>query len=416
MVNCPLDREQSKFYKENRYKFIETKKINRPLELAKLNYGGIPVVNLVKAVFYMYKAWNLPAPFFNAFFINLRIFLDWSIVFRHISIENYIYSNRETAQQSAINILLSKHGGESWSHTFSLGGTYLLSRNSDFKDYRNMVWSFLFFDHFVGMNQDTVEYYKLHYQKVRKYYVVGCPYSEMICKKNIELKKKEFLEKVFNINTSNRMKVVTFFDTTFDDSKDALTNYDDCRSFYEDILKLLDARKDILVFIKPSKRLDFLASSSARRFFVTNAQEILRLYNILGSHPRVFYNKSASNEKNALDFRFNNTFIAASDLVITHCLSSPTAEALGARKKAIWYESGDKHRGMMYDRIPGLCAHGFDELITRVDELLYKTTDKEYDEYLDRYIRGKVESHLDGLALTRFRQLLIDKNRIGSYT
>ena len=70
----------------------------------------------------------------------------------------------------------------------------------------------------------------------------------------------------------------------------------------------------------------------------------------------------------------------------------------------------------MYDQIPGLCVHGFDELTARVDKLLYKTTDEEYNEYLDRHIRGKVESHLDGLALTRFRQLLAGKNKIWLYT
>ena len=118
VVNCPLDRKQSDTYKKNGYQFIETGKIIKPLELVRFNYGRLPVGSLVKAVFCMYKEWNLPSPFFHAFFINLRIFLDWSVVFRHIRIENYIYSNRETAYQSAINIMLSKHGGESWSHGF----------------------------------------------------------------------------------------------------------------------------------------------------------------------------------------------------------------------------------------------------------------------------------------------------------
>lgn len=409
VVNCPLDSKQSSYYKENGYNFIETERVNRLFELAKFNYSGIPFKILFKIIVSIFEAWNLPPSFFKAFFINLRIFLKWSIVLQNIKIENYIYSNNENANQSAINILIAGYGAESWSHAFSLGGGYFLSRDGDFKDCRNIIWSFLYIGHFVGMNQDVIDFYKLHYQKVKEYHVVGCFYSEMIYKKNNIGERNEFLENTFKIKILEKPKVITFFDTTFDDSSEMLTNYEDCLSFYKDIKKVLDLKKDILVFIKPSKRFVHLASSGARRFFVTNVKEILKLWETLGSHPRVFYKKIPKDADYLLDFELNNFFIASSDLVITHCMSSPTAEALGARKKAFWYESGDKHRGMIYDQIPGLCAHGFNELIERIDELLYKTSDDEYNEYLDRYIKRKIESHLDGLAVTRFRQLLINR-------
>jgi len=98
--------------------------------------------------------------------------------------------------------------------------------------------------------------------------------------------------------------------------------------------------------------------------------------------------------------------MAISDLVITHCMSSPTVEALGARKKAFWYESGDKHRGLAYDKIPQLVIHGYHDLKKRIEYLLYEINDDEYDEYLNKNIKSKIEYQLDGLALTRFRKLI----------
>ena len=107
-----------------------------------------------------------------------------------------------------------------------------------------------------------------------------------------------------------------------------------------------------------------------------------------------------------MDFALNNDIIAASDLIVTYYMSSPTGEALGARKKAIWYKSKKSARSNMYDKIPGLVVYGYAELEKRVHQLLYEVNEKEYDDYLERYIKGNVETALDGLAITRFRQLL----------
>ena len=106
-----------------------------------------------------------------------------------------------------------------------------------------------------------------------------------------------------------------------------------------------------------------------------------------------------------LDFSFNNFIIAGSDVIITHCMSSPTAEALGAGKKAFWYESGHKHAGIDYDQVPGLVVHGYEALSRRVRELL-EMPDDGYERYLQESIRGKIDSYLDGKALTRFKDLL----------
>ncbi len=102
--------------------------------------------------------------------------------------------------------------------------------------------------------------------------------------------------------------------------------------------------------------------------------------------------------------------IAASDLVISFPFTSASVEALGARKKAVYYDAPDKFRGSFYDRIPGLVCHSYKELFNRVDELLFKVDKEEYDAYLDETVKGKIGPYLDGKALTRFRELLVNQN------
>ena len=53
-------------------------------------------------------------------------------------------------------------------------------------------------------------------------------------------------------------------------------------------------------------------------------------------------------------------------------------------------------------------AHGYDELQRALDVILHEMTDEAFQEYLERHVRGLVESHLDGLGLARFRALLAD--------
>ncbi|MCX5709088.1 MAG: hypothetical protein NTY14_09015, partial [Candidatus Omnitrophica bacterium] len=78
----------------------------------------------------------------------------------------------------------------------------------------------------------------------------------------------------------------------------------------------------------------------------------------------------------------------------------------GAGKKAFWYESGNKHKGILYDSIPGLIVHGYDELEKMTNRLLNDVSDSQYCEYTQRHIKNRVEGHFDGSALTRFRNLL----------
>lgn len=339
-----------------------------------------------------------PAASLSAFAKSLRAYINCSHLVSRLSVKNYIYTNNESSDQIAANIFLRRNGCKTWYYLIFLVGGYPRSRDSsDFSFHRNKLWAFLNPDCLIAMNKDVVRYFKLHRQQVKTYWVLGSIYSETVRQNLASINKGEVVRLYFPRDTGTQKKVCAFFDTTFVDEQCAFANFEDGRRFYEHILQLLDSRNDILVVIKPSKAESYFNSPTGQWSSLEKGPRIIHLMNILKEHPRVHYAGDAGDIP---------TIMAMSDIVVTHCMSSTTAEALGARKKAFWYEAGEKHKDLLYDHLPGLVVHGYKALEDRIEDLLYRISDKEYDHYLDQKIKGKVESHLDGLALTRFRMLL----------
>ena len=98
--------------------------------------------------------------------------------------------------------------------------------------------------------------------------------------------------------------------------------------------------------------------------------------------------------------------IAHSDLIVSACFTSTTIEALGARKKAIYFDASNRFKGHYYDKFPKLVAHGYNELSDLVKYWLYDIKDEEFGEYLKSHVKGEIDAHVDGMAITRFRELL----------
>lgn len=336
--------------------------------------------------------------FLSAFLKSLVVYVKCSALLGRLSFKAYIYANNESSSQIATNIFLRKRGISSWCYLMFLVGGYPRSRSvNDFTHHRNTLWSFINPDYVIGMNGDVMRYFRLHRQGVRHYCILGSLYSEMVIKSAAVLNRKMFLNEHFPGVSLENKKVCSFFDTTFVEEEDAFAGFDDCLAFYSDIVRLLTSNADLLAIIKPSKDEAFYVAPNGQWSSLDKGEKIVRLLNSIKQHPRVYFAGDAGDIP---------SIMAASDVVVTHCMSSTTAEALGARKKAIWYESGSKHKGLLYDHIPGLVIHGYHGLEKRLDDLLNATSEDSYNDYLDKQIKGQVESHLDGAALTRFRCLL----------
>ena len=70
----------------------------------------------------------------------------------------------------------------------------------------------------------------------------------------------------------------------------------------------------------------------------------------------------------------------------------------------IYYDATGKFRNLYFDRSPLFVAHDIDELSDLVQYWLCECSEQEFHTFLKTYIKGELESYLDGKAITRFRE------------
>ncbi len=97
--------------------------------------------------------------------------------------------------------------------------------------------------------------------------------------------------------------------------------------------------------------------------------------------------------------------IAEADLTISLAFTSTTVEALGARRRALYFDPKGRYRHSYYERFPNLVAHDRDELAWLCRYWL-DMPDADFQKYLDYYITPEFGGRLDAGAIARFRAAL----------
>ena len=316
--------------------------------------------------------------------IILYEYLIWKQFFKKYYINNYVTYNEFTGPNPTIrNILLNQNDIKTYLYIHSCHFSYVFPKHS-----REIEWCFLYFDYFISWNNSIIKYLKTYPSFIKKYINNGVLWSEhirMIMEREFKSNILKELQKKINIKN---MKIISIFDTTFG-NVNSLINDDDMSLFIEYILKLLNDFPNIIIIFKEK----FLWKDLMKQ---NHDAKVISLYKKLKSHKRCYVcNKMAEVH-------------AISNLVISACFTSSTIEALGARKKAIYFDANSKFKNSYYDKIPNLVAHGYDDLKKLVKYWLCDITDYEFDEYLEKYIKGELDAYVDGKAITRFRNLLIN--------
>ncbi len=328
---------------------------------------------------------------------------ETSLVEQLARARHYVYTNQYGLMPRWRNVLLRTHGVESWFFAYSNGGGFMYRDDQPFAsggdfDGRVRFWAYENVDHFVSPCPQLIAYHQRHHQRVRHYHNIGNLWSEQVRVVEAELDRDALLAEWFGPLSGGR-KVIAWFDTTFVEAPTSPSTFTEAIHWYGDILRLVTERDDVLMVIKPSKDEAYYVDEGPRQQWSVPAlgRELLRVWEQLRVHPRV----------RLLDHQADaTTVIAASDLTVTYCFSSVSAEALGANKRGIWYEPGQRWRETFFGRKPLLTAHGYAELRHLVQTLLFGMSNEAYQDYLERRIRGLVEDFLDGKGLTRFRALL----------
>lgn len=311
-------------------------------------------------------------------------------LFARVACENYVYTNQDDLEQRWRNALVRRSGARSWCFTSAIGGGYLYGSGPEGM---HRLFAYQNPDRLVTSSRQLVDYHRRHRQRVRDYHAIGNIWAEGI-RHLVETGARDELRAAWFGERAGK-RIVAWFDTTFIEAENSESTYQEALDWYRDLRRLLDDL-DIVAVVKPSKDDAFFTERSGQWSHPLGAR-VVALLDELRADPRIHFAGHQGDPASV---------IAASDLTVTFCFSSVSAEALGARRRAIWYEPGQRWRGMLYDGAPGLVTHGYDELVTRVRALLFETDDGTWERALDRDVKGLVEEHLDGRAVTRFRALL----------
>ena len=290
------------------------------------------------------------------------------------------------------NILFRQAGVSTWFYVDTVNGPDNLPKPEDGVPYRQAIYGFLMYDHFVSWCERHARWNRMLHQKIGAYHDVGCLWSE-----HIRLIKEGripsfFPERLAKAGYQSHMKVVSAFDSWFYNAERLTSS--DLIAFIEGLERILNDFDDIFLVIKEKKERWFFQEPF---FPEAESRVIYEAYEALAKRPRCFTPGSETNP---------SEIVAVSDLVIVYPFTSVGIEALGARCRAIFYDPLDKMKRTSYDNISGLVSHGYDELLSSIRHLLYEVSKEEYEMFLDAKVKGEAESYLDGRALTRFRQLL----------
>ncbi|MBU1165646.1 polysaccharide biosynthesis PFTS motif protein [Candidatus Micrarchaeota archaeon] len=184
-------------------------------------------------------------------------------------------------------------------------------------------------------------------------------------------------------------KFVSVFDTTIDNS-DAV-KIEDGIKFGEDMLKLLNDFPKIVILFKAKKELEI-------------TPKLAPVYKKLENHERCI-----------MFYRYGDAgisapeVIAVSNLVISAPFTSTSIEALGCKKRAIFYDPASRYtdkRLYYQDKFPNFVASGYDHMKELVKFWLYQTDDAALEKYLKDHIKQEFDPYLDGRGLSRLRKIL----------
>ena len=321
---------------------------------------------------------------------GIYFYAVWKSLSRNISIKKLITHCDYEIKALFRNIIFHQNGCTTYLYMDSSNfGGFVVKKDTN-NEFRHHFFGFLLYDWFIAWNQKAIEYFQKSFCQFKGAVNIGCFWSEHVRQIQADINLvADFKSRLYAGGYREGMSLLSIFDSTYYDY--SMTTYKDGIMFLEGLYALINELQDAF-FILKEKNL-----RSYHELISTEHERINALYRQLEAHPRCLF---AGRRENS------SKIIAISDMVISFPFTSTTLEAISARKKAVWYDAAGKFKDTYYDEFPGLICHSCEELLRRSKELLYQISQDDYEKYLDKYIKGKVEPYLDGYAITRFRSLL----------
>ena len=360
LVNFNINKKWLKQKKLEGYNFHEITEINNFKNLFIFKHDYSFLINSLIALIKNFITIK-PIKFEKIFYQSLNTYLNFSNLFSFFEFKNYIYTNQDSISQNVKNSILKNRNVKSWNYSSFIGGGLLTAKSKKkFKEKRDVLWSFQNSENYLAVNNDVIDYLKLHYQDTQNYYATGTLYSQFVTEYKKEFTKTELLKKIIpnNVKFSKFKKIISFFDTTFISNNNCLTSYNDGIKFCENIFKLSKKYNQIYFIFKNSKNEKFYTDEQSEWAIPSEGNKLLNEWDKLKKSENIFF---------ATDISDPSLIMSASDAVFTHCVSSTWLEALESGILSYWYETRGNFQGSIYSKF---IINGIDELDIIVEKIL----------------------------------------------
>jgi polysaccharide biosynthesis PFTS motif protein len=241
--------------------------------------------------------------------------------------------------------------------------------------------TYLGYDHEVHWGKRDEKLYRQMHGGTRAYHVWGPLWSAHVWPVRSVTEQVERLRSEMKIDA-----IVAVFDTSFGSASPY--GADGAREFYDTLAEMLDRPNwacRLLLFKSKNNEDEFQDSPET-------AESLGRLL----KHPRCL----------SLDADMApGVAIAEADLTVSIAYTSTTVEALGARRRAFYFDPGGKFRASYYERFPDLVAHDR-ETLAHLCEYWLGLPEADFQKYLDERLAPEFGGYLDGGAVARFREAL----------
>lgn len=317
-------------------------------------------------------------------------YLVWTRFKDKFQIHHYVSYNEHLPSDIIRNIVLENQKVSTWLYAHSIGTNDFMAPPGH-PEIMEKIYAYFHYEHYIVWGEKMEQYYRKHPNTIKNFHKLGCLWSEHVriiteeraANTTLNTLHKKFAEN----NERSPKKIIGVFDVST--GADAPLTETDIIEFINGILRVADEHPEYGIIFK--KKWSYKKLS-------TYAPNLVKYYQKIEAHPRCYLTDEMDSDPSET--------IAAADLVISAPFTSPTIESLGARKKALYFDSTGRFPATYYDHFPRFVAHDSDELKRVIDYWLNEITDEEFNAFLTTYILNELDEYLDGLAITRFRSLL----------
>lgn len=312
-------------------------------------------------------------------------YIRWTAFLEHWRPRHYVAYNHFHYDHVFRNILLRKAGCQSWYYVHSVHDRCAFLHASPGGPLRSQIgWTYLSYDHEVHWGRRDADLYRRMSGKSRHYLVWGPLWSGEV---------RPDPQLMARLNERRAKGSISAVVAVFDTSFSAALPFENsaAKEFFGALAELLERPEwsSRLLLYKPKNDLDSYLRAEA-------APEVVAALDSLLDHPRCMLIGSGVT---------SGAVIFESDLTVSMAYTSTTVEALGARRRAIYYDPCGKFRESYYEQFPNLVAHDREELARLCNHWL-SMSEADFQKYLDEHVAPEFGGCLDSGAVARFREAL----------